>query len=529
MNKHFAKIISAFSLSAAVSLSSFCYTPVTAFSPDEAEKSISELEDLKEENKKKIADLEQEIEAYQAKYDDVISDENDKTEYRNALTEKMELQSQNIDFVAGQIAKIDNEISENIEQINLTEAKIKDTDTKIDENITLLKKRIRVSYMSSGNSISSILSGSSSFYDILTKFELIARVADHDNKLVETLQTQINELKELKSSLQSEQETLESNLEAEKEKKSEYTDALNAMSEDYSETQEELNRIEGIKNEIHLSIEERRQKAADQEKELEEIAAKAQEYKDILEEYLKSVSESAAVSESVSASLAESEAESRAYESQVKAAEASRIASEHAEKPVTQVPETQAQAEPETRPVTEAPVEKEPLMPSAETQIPESQPAFSGGFGWPIANGYGKIGSHYGPRSIDDHKGVDINASDGGTIMGKAIVAAADGMVITVKNSCPHNYGKSEGCGCGGNYGRYVVIAHSDGKYSTLYAHMSSAAVSEKQVVSKGQIIGYVGATGWAFGPHLHFEVHNFDFQFGKADTYDPENFISNP
>ena len=56
------------------------------------------------------------------------------------------------------------------------------------------------------------------------------------------------------------------------------------------------------------------------------------------------------------------------------------------------------------------------------------------------------------------------------------------------------------------SYGEYVVIDHHDGTM-TLYAHMSSRAVSTNQTVSQGQQIGSVGSTGNSTGPHLHFEV----------------------
>ena len=44
--------------------------------------------------------------------------------------------------------------------------------------------------------------------------------------------------------------------------------------------------------------------------------------------------------------------------------------------------------------------------------------------------------------------------------------------------------------------------------FSTLYAHMTSYAVSEGQYVERGDIIGYVGSTGWSTGPHLHFTMY---------------------
>ena len=59
----------------------------------------------------------------------------------------------------------------------------------------------------------------------------------------------------------------------------------------------------------------------------------------------------------------------------------------------------------------------------------------------------------------------------------------------------------------GYSWGYYVSIYH-DSTYSTLYAHMSSVAVSAGQKVKKGDIIGYVGNTGYSFGNHLHFEVY---------------------
>jgi len=63
----------------------------------------------------------------------------------------------------------------------------------------------------------------------------------------------------------------------------------------------------------------------------------------------------------------------------------------------------------------------------------------------------------------------------------------------------------------GGNaccsYGLYVVIDHGNG-YQTLYAHLSKVSVSVGERVSQGELIGYGGRSGYATGPHLHFEVH---------------------
>ena len=57
-----------------------------------------------------------------------------------------------------------------------------------------------------------------------------------------------------------------------------------------------------------------------------------------------------------------------------------------------------------------------------------------------------------------------------------------------------------------GGYGNVIIVDHGRG-ISTLYAHQASLAVGTGSVVSRGQIVGYVGSTGFSTGPHLHFEV----------------------
>ena len=116
------------------------------------------------------------------------------------------------------------------------------------------------------------------------------------------------------------------------------------------------------------------------------------------------------------------------------------------------------------------------------------------GYLWPLP-GYYRLSSLFGYRIhpitgvAHSHTGIDIPAS-GGT----PILAAKSGQVVT----SAYHY----------SYGNYVVIDHGNGN-STLYAHMSSRAVSEGQMVSQGQVIGYVGTTGSSTGNHLHFEVRD--------------------
>lgn len=86
------------------------------------------------------------------------------------------------------------------------------------------------------------------------------------------------------------------------------------------------------------------------------------------------------------------------------------------------------------------------------------------------------------------HKGVDYGAPSGTPIR-----STADGVV--------------EFIGSQGGYGNVVIIRHH-GVYSTLYGHMQGFASGLKRGsrIEQGQLIGYVGSTGWATGPHLHYE-----------------------
>lgn len=100
------------------------------------------------------------------------------------------------------------------------------------------------------------------------------------------------------------------------------------------------------------------------------------------------------------------------------------------------------------------------------------------------------------------HSGIDIAGSAGSEVL------AADSGTVAVAT-----YSSS--------YGNYVTIYHSNGDY-TLYAHMSSLAVTAGQNVTQGDVIGYVGSTGWATGPHLHFEIRV------NGSTVDPLSYFSN-
>ena len=127
-----------------------------------------------------------------------------------------------------------------------------------------------------------------------------------------------------------------------------------------------------------------------------------------------------------------------------------------------------------------------------------------------ISSGFSNRRFHPILKTWRAHKGVDYAARTGTPIR-----SVADGKV-TYR-------------GTKGGYGRTVVLSHG-GKYSTLYAHMSkyNAKVKTGNYVKQGQIIGYVGSSGLATGPHLHYEfrvngVHQnpLTYKTPKAESLD--------
>lgn len=144
---------------------------------------------------------------------------------------------------------------------------------------------------------------------------------------------------------------------------------------------------------------------------------------------------------------------------------------------------------PEGKTVLKAPISK--IIMKGTKYIPDVGSTTS--WGWPTDSGW-RLSSGYvwrtnpvtGKREL--HGGLDIS----GTGYGSRIYATNNGRV----KEAGYHY----------SYGNHVIIDHNNG-YLTLYAHMSRINVKEGQVVARGDVIGYVGMTGTATGPHVHYEI----------------------
>ena len=144
----------------------------------------------------------------------------------------------------------------------------------------------------------------------------------------------------------------------------------------------------------------------------------------------------------------------------------------------------------------------------------------SDAYWWPIGSENATAGSIYGGsptvtnitsdfgwRNINGvysyHQGIDIAGGDPDAV----IIATKSGTVINVNDGCEDSLGYKNDT-CGGGYGNYVMIEHSDGVVS-VYAHMlkNTLTVDVGDKVNQGQNLGTMGNSGSSTGTHLHFEL----------------------
>jgi murein DD-endopeptidase MepM/ murein hydrolase activator NlpD len=170
--------------------------------------------------------------------------------------------------------------------------------------------------------------------------------------------------------------------------------------------------------------------------------------------------------------------------------------------PVTTAPKTASTAKPVAPVTTPKPATTASTRPASTPTI--APPAAGPGFRWPLpgapmVSGFGmRVQPVTGVYQL--HAGVDIWAPEG-----TAIHAAAAGVVVSV--------------GVHHGYGNAVIIDHCGG-WGTVYAHQSQTAATVGQRVGAGDVIGYVGHTGLAAGPHLHFEIRV------NGDPVDPMRYV---
>ena len=518
----------------------------TGNSPDVSARTIAEIQQERDQNNEKIAE-------YEAMISSLEGDKQNEQEYQENLAQQIALIQNNIVLLNEEIDKLGSEIELTEQNIERLDRDIETQQQEIEKNIELFKERLCDMYISGNDNLASILLGSASFYDMMSRVEMVNRMAEYDEELITTLLSQIDQLDKTKKDLNTERAALEAQLKDQQNKKDEKADDILTLNQKMAKTTAIIENIKAQQEMIQLSKEEKEQLNIQLQKEEEEMQAEIKRNAELAqqryeEEQRRILAEKKAAEEKAAAekAAAEKAAADKAAADKAAAdkaaadkaaadkaaadkaaadkaaadkaaadkaaadkaaadkAAADKAAADKAAADKAAAQTTTAYVEPVTQATTTAPAVVEVPAPS------------SSGFVWPIP-GFYYISSGFGARWGRNHNGIDVG--DAG-ISGGAIVASKAGTVTFVNNSCTHNYGKSSSCGCGGGYGNYVMIQH-DGTYTTVYGHMTNAIVSVGDYVQQGQVIGYAGSTGWSTGAHLHFEV--------RVNGYpkDPLGFVS--
>lgn len=416
------------------------------------------------------------LEKKQAQLDAKIKAANEGAESEK---EKQNNISKQIDVVEKTIQKYDDKINQYQDEINdLTESiykseeSIKNKEKEIEQGIENFKKRIRVMYVAGSSSYTDILIGADDFYDMLMKIELVKKVADHDNSM-------IDDLVDLKKQYETEKKGLE-------EDKKDLEEKLKKQQTEKEKQEAQMDKLDGLYAQSKASEEKLKADAAAYKKNQEKLKKEQAEFEADLQKLFK---------EQQAIKKKEEEEQRRREEEERRRQEALNQSNNS----------TSGNA-------------------GSGTTTNNSQGSTNNAdhgyndksmFTWPVP-GFYHISYGVGWRWGAYHAGIDIYSEN---IRGAKICASADGTVIRAVNGCPHDYGKNGSCGCGGGYGNYCIIDHGNG-YWTLYGHSEGITVSVGQTVKQGDVLGTVGSTGYSTGPHLHFEVRL------NGVAMDPTNYV---
>lgn len=407
---------------------------------------------------------------------------NQKKEYSEKLQKK-------ISDLSVKIQKSNDKIKELNKKIKSNQVLIEEKTAQIDDKLELLRHRLRAIYTAGDISSIEIILQAKNFSDYVDKMELVSSIAEADNKLIKNLQDKMktitNEqksLKEAKSKVEKEKNQLEADKKKLSELSSENQNIINDLLKQRTNKEAELQDNENRQRELEKALEKyEAQKAADAKE-------KAENKKNT--------------------------SNTQSGESSVKPTETSTV--NKPDTTETSTPNKPDDSSKSNNNTNNNDNNSQNSEPETETENPTPTQEPNGKYVWPCP-GHTYLTSEFEEwRGTYNHGALDI--ADG-NIYGATVIACYDGVVFSANDYCPHDYGKFESCGCGGGFGKYVMIDHGGGKIS-IYGHLSSVAVSTGQYVTAGQYIGNVGSTGYSTGPHLHFELRKDGVKYDPMSEY---------
>ncbi|MBQ3498972.1 MAG: peptidoglycan DD-metalloendopeptidase family protein [Clostridia bacterium] len=424
---------------------------------EELQSQYEALENQMSQNQQKLDQVQNEMDAQEDVVDNIGDKIDDTQNEVNLLLTQQQILNSEINHAEKQIDVITAQLGSLSEQIAEAEATISDKQAMLDETYELLKMRIRAMYMAGNGSTFEFLLTSEDFSTLLTRTELLVRVAQQDNDLMASLESDIEVLGMLEAELSGD-------IAAEEQKKSD----LNSKTQELEKNKSEIKKTSDKLAEKQQELEKEMKKA---EAELDSLDKESDEYKAIIS---RQEDELIALSAQMEEFIRNN-------------------GSSTSDKPSSDADNSSDDADTEDDGEDDGEEEK----PSSNPYLDGTETVFSSGMIFPLKCSGVYISSPYGMRTHPTtgeyklHTGTDFCASG---INGKTVYAVKDGTVIYAQK---HKA-----------YGNFVIIDHGNG-VSSCYAHMQdgSMTVSVGSKVLQGQPIGKVGSTGYSTGPHLHFEI----------------------
>lgn len=222
-------------------------TPVMPNLPVTAS-TIAELERQKRENNAAIAEYENQLK-------EIENSAADRERYQEILLEKIGAQEEKLNIIRDQLTELESELDAAEGEINRLNVEISAEELELEKNFEYFKTRLRAMYIAGNDSVVSVLSGSTDFYDMLSKMELVTRIAKSDTELLDKIKSQLDELNEQKAIADEKKADLSITYEKLDEIMEEFTVNYESLVRDNEKTNSEIERLKTEKDKTESSIE----------------------------------------------------------------------------------------------------------------------------------------------------------------------------------------------------------------------------------------------------------------------------------
>lgn len=246
----------------------FPQLPVTRNEQIVSAKTLEEIDAEKEEIRKQQQQKQDELNA-------LANDIERQEAYQQVLQEKIDLINSELTLINQQLQSLTADINTKSEEIALLESDIADQQAEIDMGMENFKARIRTLYMHGNDSLLSALVGATDFYDVLAKIDLINRIAEHDDAMLDTLTAQLDALNTAKTDLDARVTALELKRTQTDSLRDEFNARYDELAEAMEQTEEVKAELEKQKNDAENWLTEYQERldflAAEEDAILEEI------------------------------------------------------------------------------------------------------------------------------------------------------------------------------------------------------------------------------------------------------------------